>query len=106
MKMIKIENNVPIPKIVPKTRGSIYPFAGMTKVGDSFFVAVDEEDFEDEGKRVKASILGAARRYRNNFTGEGPKFVVLPVVEEYPEDDENYGLKRYGVRCWLTELAE
>jgi hypothetical protein len=99
--MIKIDKKVPLPDLQPRMK---YPFSNM-EPGDSFFVEVelDEpedydgddfseteegiEQFKDKSKKLKGSISGAARRYRDTFqTGEEPKFLTR-VVE-------------LGVRCW------
>jgi hypothetical protein len=88
---------------VSNRAGMKYPFGEMKEVGDAFFVALNAEnakaDLDKEVKRVKGSVNGAARRYREKFkTGTEPRFVIGQT--EHPK------LKVACVGCWLAETAK
>ena len=88
---------------VSNRAGMKYPFGDMKEVGDAFFVALDpagaKANLDKELKRVKGSVSGAARRYREKFkTGTEPKFVVGQT--EHPK------FKVLCVGCWLKEASK
>lgn len=82
--MYQIEKHIPLPDQT-KGRRKLYDFGGMD-VGDSFFVACEQ----DEQKRMQRNVLGSARAKRH----AGKDFVVLTGQSK---DGQT------GVRCWRVE---
>lgn len=89
--MFAVDKGIPVPKDIRENkRNNKYPWKNM-EIGDSFFVPLLDEEFQDVRKR----IIDAASHYRyehNNL------FQILTRPLE--EKDEKTGELIMGVRVW------
>jgi hypothetical protein len=80
--MIQIEKGVAIPKNTNSGRKRIYPLDEMS-VGDSFYVACDENNLDKISRSVRNTAINYTKR---DTSAVGKKFTVRNVEG--------------GVRCW------
>jgi hypothetical protein len=105
--MFKIEDSIPIPAITGRGRtGCSYPF-DLLAIGQSFFVASDE-DKPNAAKSLASTVSSATARYAvpsaDGATKTNKKGEVVPVMVETRKfvvrSVEENGVK--GARVWRT----